>query len=224
MKTSVPRILVAVNVALALLLLFMWVDTSGRLRNVHWNAPKPIKPDLASLVPSLLRPGGDNMGKAWATLERPVFAQSRRPPDVAASVAASAADPLASIQLVGVYGGRSGGGIIARVDNKVRRAVVGDKIGEWTVAQVADREVTFVRGTERRAINLRGPKPAQAPGAAPATQLGTPVTLARPATSAPAPVPPRQTAGQTPEEFERERLRYINELNAQNGLPPVNKR
>jgi hypothetical protein len=226
MKRYVMAVLMAVNLALVAGLLAFWFDSGGRLRNSAWQRPAAIKPDFASLLAPLATQGSDNVGQFVATLDRPLFSPSRRPPPPPSPVVVPPPDPLANIQLFGVYSGPDGGGIIARVEGKMRRAAINDKIGEWTISKIADRDVTFVRGGERRVVSLvRG----KASGSTVAPAVPAPVSQIIP--GQPKPGRPSEeermrtmTAAQRIEEDERERLRYLNELNAQNGLPPITHR
>lgn len=224
MKRYVMHMLVALNAALALVLLAMWFDIGGQLRNAIWQRPAAIKPDFAAMLSPLARQNNDGVGQFVATLDRPLFSPNRRPPPPPALVVAPPPDPLANIQLFGVYSGSDGGGIIARVDGKMRRAAINDKIGEWTISRIADRDVTFVRGGETRVVSLVRGKPS-----------GSAVAPAKPVSQViPGQLPPGRmseeermrtmTGAQRIEEDERERLRHINELNAQNGLPPITHR
>ena len=224
MKRFVMPMLMMLDAALVVVLLALWFDTGGQLRNATWQRPAAVKPDFAAMLSPMARQEGDNVGQFVATLDRPLFSPNRRPPPVVAKADAPPPDPLANIRLYGVYSGAEGGGIIARVDGKMRRAAVNDKIGEWTITRVADRDVTFVRGGETRVVSLVRGKPsgsAVAP-AAPVSQ-GTP-GQPKPGRMSEEERMRTMTAAQRIEEDERERLRYLNELNAQNGLPPITHR
>lgn len=225
MKRHVVPALVVLSAALVALLLALWFDGQGQLRNVTWHRPAPVKPDFAAMLPSLARQRSDSVGQFVATLDRPLFSPSRRPPPPPPPPAAAPPpDPLANIQLFGVYSGSGGGGIIARVDGKMRRAGINDKIGEWTIKRIADRDVTFVRGGETRVVSLVRGKP---PGSA--VIPAAPVRQFLPGQPRPGQISEEErlrtmTPAQRIEEDERERLRYLNELNAQNGLPPITHR
>jgi hypothetical protein len=219
MKRRVLPMLVTLNLALVVVLVAMWFDRGGQLRNARWTPPAAIKPDFTAMLSPLARQNADDVSRFVATLDRPLFSPNRRPPPPPVVVAAPPPDPLANIQLFGVYSGSGAGGIIARVDGKMRRASVNDKIGEWTIKQIVDRDVTFVRGGESRIISLKRGK---SPGSAPATSSAVQVI--------PGQSPPRMseeerirtmTGAQRIEEENRERLRYLNEMNTKNGLPPI---
>jgi hypothetical protein len=216
--------LVALNAVLAVLLLGLWFDTGRHLRNAHWQRPVAVTPDFAGMLAPFARQERDNVSQFVAVLDRPLFSPNRRPPPPPPPVATPAPDPLANIQLFGVYSGPDGGGIIARVDGKMRRAAINDKIGDWTISRIADRDVTFVRGGEARVVSLVRGKPSGSAVARPA-----PVSQVIPGQPRPGRMSEEErmrtmTPAQRIEEDERERLRYLNELNAQNGLPPITHR
>ncbi len=224
MKRYVMPMLTVLNAALVAVLLAVWFDAGGQLRYVTWQRPAAIKPDFAAMLSPVARQQSDNVGQFVATLDRPLFSPNRRPPPPPAPVVKPPPDPLANIQLFGVYSGADGGGIIARVDGKMRRAAVNDKIGEWTISRIADRDVTFVRGGETRVVSLVRGKPSGSAvvPAAPVSQV-IPGQL-RPGRMSEEERVRTMTGAQRAEEDERERLRYMNELNGQNGLPPITHR
>lgn len=212
MKRLAVPLLIGLNAWLAVILVWMWVGTDGRLRNVHWAAPKAIRPDFSGPLAALAQRRTDESAQLVAMADRPLFSPTRRPPPPPAPPAPP--DPLGNLQLLGVYNSDSGGGIIARVEGKVRRASVNEKIGDWTVQKIADRDVTFVRGGETRVLKL-------------ARRTGPPLPPGLPAAAAPGtPAPPttQMTGAQRAEEEERARLRAINENNIRNGLPPLTHR
>ena len=152
MKRYVSHVLLALNLLLAGILIWMWLDGSGRLRNVHWTPPAAIKPDFSQLMN---RPATQNEDARYvAVLDRPLFSPTRRPPPPPAVVIAPPPDPLANVQVVGLFVGSTGGGIIARVDGKMRRLGLNEKIGDWAIQRIDGRDVIFARGGESRTIRL----------------------------------------------------------------------
>jgi hypothetical protein len=224
MKRYVMPALVVLNAVLAVLLLALWFDPGGQLRNARWQRPVAITPDFTGMLAPFARQQHDNVSQFVAVLDRPLFSPTRRPPPVVAKADAPPPDPLANIKLFGVYSGPDGGGIIARVDGKMRRAAINDKIGEWTISRIADRDVTFVRGNETRVVSLVRGK-ASGSSAVPAAPLSQFIPgQPRPGRPSEEERMRTMTPAQRIEEDERERLRYLNELNAQNGLPPITHR
>ena len=73
MKRHVIRLLIAVNLMLALTLAYFWVDQSGQWRNIHWLPPAPVKADLGSLPVSLQQPADTDTSHFVAIGDRPLF-------------------------------------------------------------------------------------------------------------------------------------------------------
>lgn len=215
MKRGLITALIALDLLLAAGLAALWVGADGRLRNVHWNAPAAIRPDLSQPLAQLAGRRSDDVGQLVAMADRPLFSPTRRPPPPPAPPAPP--DPLGNVQVLGIYAGSNGAGAILRVDGRIRRASAGERIGEWSLKSVDDREVTFVRGTDSRAFRMARPRGERA-GAALAAAPAAPVAGTPPAAATP------MTGAQRAEEEERARLRAINEMNIRNGLPPVTHR
>ena len=217
------RILLLFNVALTLVLAWAWFDTSGQLRNIHWSPPPERKPDFLSDIaaPPALETG--DVGRFMATLDRPLFSPNRRPPPPPPppdAVAAPTVDPLAGIQLFGVFSSENnrGGGIIARINGKTQRIFLQEKLGDWTLQGIKEREVTLQRaGGETRVLPLahaRGPQAAPAVAAAPSVVAAPDATPAN-ASNAVAEQQQRQ------QQEMRERLARRNAIRARAGLPPI---
>lgn len=238
-RPGVIPVLLGLDLVLLLALAALWLTPQGRLRGTHWPVPAAVAPQLASAdATSLPPPGVASASRFLATLERPLFSPTRRPPPAAAaSDAPPEPDPLADIQLQGLYTAQGGGGIFARVAGKNLRVPVGGKLGGWTVKGIDDREVTLVRGAEVQTLRL-APARLGRPGAASAP--------GQPAPGQPAPVPPATTPGTTPgttpaasppvtsqadnplvrqqqerEERQRARRALNNQRRIANGLPPL---
>lgn len=215
MKRYTTHALIVLNVLLAAVLAWLWVDQDGRLRDVTWAPPVAIKPDFSTAPRASSRPPRVDMSLVVATLDRPLFSPSRRPPPPV--VAASAApepppDPLANVLIQGLYSGAGTGGIIASVDGVSKRISINEKIGDWTLKSIEERDVKFVRNDESRVVQLLRARP-PAPAA---------IASARPIGGArPAGVSAGRVTAQTMEDANRERLRRRNEVRAKAGLPPV---
>jgi hypothetical protein len=179
MRRHVVLLLVVLNLALAAWLASMWLTPQGAWRNLAWQPPAPIQPELGAVAAANAEM---NLTGFVATLDRPLFSPSRRPPPVKAAAAAAPVDPLANIQLYGIYSGSGGSGIIARVDGKSRRFRVDESVGEWVVKSIKDRDVTFARGAEVRVIHL-----APSHGARQAEPLAAGAATALPAGAGPRP-------------------------------------
>lgn len=209
MKLSPLRALFLLNVLLAAGLLWMWVDEKAQPRGIVWVAPLALAPGLAtpaSLMQSTL-PGG-NTAQYPAILERPIFAADRKPPPVAAL--ASVTDPLADVQITGLFSGANGGAL-ARVAGGARRIMVGQSIGDWVLKSVEGRTATFAKGEETRQLQLAY------------SQFGIPVPQI--ASNRPPPVAAADP-GNLQSKFmdeARERLRRTNEVRAKHGIPLLNE-
>ena len=150
-----PFLLVA-TMALAGGLAWQWVTPEGELRDLRWTPPAPIKPVLTdSAFPSW----SADLGSFVASLDRPLFSATRKPPQKPAEAPPVVVDTLASVRVLGLYstGGTSGGAIV-RSEGKVVRLKQGDTLGGWTVKQVRPLELVLARGTEQRTLDVkRGP-------------------------------------------------------------------
>jgi len=199
-------------------LVWLWLDQNAQLRHVTWVAPKALPPDLNVPVSPVKADAASNDPSSYdAILQRPIFAPDRRPPPPSSGPDATApTDPLANIHLHGIFSGENAG-IIARVENKMRRVKINETIGSWTLKSIDDRDVTFTQGAESRKLHLAYAQlGAVAPKAA-ASGL--------PAASAQAPAPQSGAAGisQSSQDETRDRLRRLNESRALRGLPPINR-
>ena len=191
-------------------LAWIWVDQAGQLRNVTWTPPRALPPEIK--IPSVEAPAGTGSASDFASiLARPVFAPDRRPPPPPAPPAPTPPpDPLANIQIQGIFSGANAG-ILARVEGKVRRIKVNETVGPWTLKSIEGRDVTFGQGEETRKLRLDYAR------------------LAPPVTQAAAPAagsPPTQAPGyvgvpQNVQDEARDRLRRRNEARAARGLPLV---
>ena len=216
MNVGPLHLLALVNLVLAGGLASLWLDENAQPRaEMIWQAPTAVSPDIA--LPALAikaDPNAGNPNAYPAILARPLFAPDRRPPPPPAPPVPPPPppppDPFASVQLTGLFTGAEGG-VLARVEGKMRRVKIGQTIGAWTLSQVEGREATFKQDEQERKLRLQYAKiyvpVAPPPSAAPVLQ------------PRPMPVPQAMPANQQDEQ--RERLRRRNELRALNGLPPL---
>lgn len=205
------RLLLVVVLLLAGCLAWLWVDETGQVRSQTWQPPAPLLPEFQP-VATADASAPANPVQFLAVLDRPLFAPDRRPPPPPEAVAAEAPppDPFANITLYGVYGSKDAGGVLARVNDRLRRVRTQETLGDWTLQSIEGREATFARGEETRVLRLavnHGPRPALAAGGA-APPAGGAVPLDRLAMQ------------QQAMDEARERLRQRNELFRKAGLPP----
>ncbi len=218
MSLAPVRLLLLLTALLAGGLAWLWFDQSGKMRNVNWVAPAPLKPELGKSSSTQPSAAGSNPTQYLAMLERPLFAPDRRPAPPPIPPAPPAAppppDPLANIQISGIFSGASPG-IIAHIDGKPRRVKVNEAIGPWTLKSIEGRNVTFAQGTENRQLRLLY------------SRLGHPLVQAAALTNAPAAqvAAPQASSGgsvvQAAQDEARERMRASNALRASRGLPVI---
>lgn len=194
----------------------MWIDQYGQLRNMAWVPPKALPPDIK--MPADPSKAGVTAGDPLqyaVILERPLFAPDRRPPPPPPPpIPPPPPDPLADIQIQGIFSGANAG-IIARVEGKMRRIKINETIGQWTLKNVDGRDITFGRGDEKRQLRLAYAR-LNAPIPPPVVANAPPVPVA-----APAPAPGAGGMPQKAQDEMRERLQRRNQLRASRGLPPV---
>lgn len=230
MRVGAVSSMIAINVALAAALVFLWSDPD----RYRWSEPPPIRPALDDLT-SEPQAEPIDVSRYRATLERPLFASTRRP---AARTEAGAddvatADPLRDVRLLGMYGSGSGGGVLVSRGGKTQRVAFGEKIGDWTVTAEEGRQVSLVRnGGERRQLSLalnsaaapsgakvgldRTVEPQSSTGAAGVTGAARSAAAARAgAASSDADLQAKR------EQRTREIAERINARRAQRGLPPI---
>lgn len=212
MRRYAILILAVLNMGLATVLIAFWVDVSGKLRNITWQAPAPHAVELGEAPAGLTRNDTD-MGRYLATLDRPLFSPSRRPaPAKADASTAQQVDALAGVQLSGVFGGGQFGGLIAKIEGKNKRVMLGEQIGDWTLKAVKGAEATLSRVDETRVLRVERPKTAAAADtASTASAQNSPP-------AAPNTVIDQQ---QRIQEETRATLQRRNALRAKAGLPPV---
>ena len=219
MKQNAIRLLLALNLALAAALAWLWVDAQGQWRNTRWQPPLPVQPDFAGLASSLPVPQAPDIAKFIATLERPLFTPSRKPAPPKSSAVAAAEpppDPLANIHLFGLFGGAESGGMLVRIDGKNKRIVLNETFGGWTLQSIRGREATVVRNGEMRVLSLLQARPASLPASKADAPANVPV-----AASSPVVITTPEQEAQRREEAQRDRLRRRNELRAKAGAPPI---
>ena len=202
MNFAPTRTLVIVN-ALALVgLAFLWVDQKGQLRNLAWTAPAPVKAVVGAVPPPNLSAGSMAPAALAATLERPLFAPDRRPPPpVLPPPPPPPPDPLANVQLLGLFSGDISG-VLIKSEGKVRRVNLSQKLGQWTLQDIKDRSVTFTRDNETRVIRLEYSRLN-----APIQPKATPVPPVAGGTGVASSTPPTVDTARRAEELEKERIR-----------------
>lgn len=144
------RLLLLLVVGGSLGLASLWLDERGQWRNITWAVPAAIAPDIKVPVNPLA--GMRGTATSYASLqERPLFTPDRRPPPPPPPPAPP--DPFIGIQVFGIYTGTNGG-ILARIEGRVRRVKFNESIGGWTLKSVEGRQINFVQGEQTRQLRL----------------------------------------------------------------------
>lgn len=211
MRRYLIPLILAVDVALAFALAWQWVTPQGQVRNVRWVPPAPIKPVLTD---NALPSWSADLGSFIASLDRPLFSATRKPPAKPEAAAAAAADTLGDVRVLGLYSfGDSGGGAIVRAQGKVQRLRQGDTLGGWTVKAIRPLELVLARGAESRTLDVkRGPDlgPDTPAGPGPGAAAGGPLNSAT--------VTPQQRQQQAQQDADNSRA-AVNALRARSGMP-----
>ena len=203
MSIAPTRTLILLNLLLAAGLGYLWLDQNGKLKSTSWVAPVAVDPVFSTSVPS---PIAANDPVAFTeTLERPLFAQDRRPPPPAA-LSPPPPDPMADVRLLGLVSGESGGALI-KSEGKVRNVKLNQKLGDWTLRSVEDRAASFARGAETRVLKLEYARLGKA--ASPTATKGSDV---RPVSAPSAATPELINAAQRQNEENEARQRYREQL------------
>ena len=164
MKRYLGWALLALNVLLFVLLVWMWFKPNGELKNAQWQPPRGQKANLDGLVPPLGKPQAMDTSQFLAMLDRPLFSLSRRPPPPPPPPVAEAPPPppdyLADAVLTGVYttgNGRSGG-VIITFQGKSRSLPLQAALDGWVLNSIAENRVYFSRGGQTKEITLQKAK------------------------------------------------------------------
>ena len=190
MKRPAITILALVNVALASLLVWLWVSPDGTLKNTAWTPPAAQKSDYMQMLPSLPGTTLVDTSKFVAMLDRPLFMLTRRPPPPPPPPDAPApVDTLSTARISGVFSSSAGGGVIMNIGGKDRRVRMNEAIdGGWTLQSISGSTVTFAGGGQSRVLTL--------PRAALTTYSGLAVGNSLPVNPAAQPSPAQAASGE----------------------------
>lgn len=155
------------NVALGVVAVVVWLAPVPKL---HILALRNISAPMLSVLPA-----GGGSQDMQQLINRPVFAQSRRPPPVAAHpvVNALAFPPAPStdgLVLLGVLhaGTRAVALVAVSGEGQPREIAVGAKLGDWVVKDIMTDRVVLQSGTISTALVLPRPSAPPAASAGPA--------------------------------------------------------
>lgn len=221
MRQFLLPLLLGLDLALAGVLAWQWVTPQGELKSVRWSPPAPIKPDLSDAA---LPSWSADAGNFIASLDRPLFSSTRKPPAPPKAEAESApavvADTLADVRILGLYAsGGTGGGAIVRSEGKVQRIRHGDSLAGWTVKEIRKNVLVMARGGEVRALEIKrgpdvAPEPATAAAGGPAASAPTAGT-----SGGASPTSARYT-DRRQQEADASRA-AVNAMRARAGMPPL---
>ena len=194
---KLPTLLAFACLLLLAALAWLWLGPGSTTRGGTWQPPAAQAPQLEDLRGHQLAPGPRTDARPVALVQRPLFVAGRRPaPPPAPAASAPAAPPpilLDSVRPVGIIAGPALTGVMVELEGESRFLRRGDRVGDWELLGIRDREITFASGDQRRVLQLPAdhaspPEAAAAPGrpAAPAR------AAAQPAGRAPAASPARR--------------------------------
>ena len=173
--------LLALDLGLAAVLAVLWLAPGAPAQWRTWQAPQPQPPSLDDIDAAQLTPNPAAGAAYPGVLQRPLMDPARRPQAAASAPAAAAAAPpppaaIEKIKLLGIVAGPALSGVLIDEDGQSRFVRRGERIGDWTLDSLQDRAAGFVRGAERRSIEL-SVAPADATPA-PAAPAATPAPAA----------------------------------------------
>ena len=159
MKRNALTLLVALNVVLVLVLAALWLHRDGSVRNVRWQAPKPITSDYLQMLPVLPERTRVDTARCMSWLERPLFSVTRRPPPPppppSPSTLPAPVDTLADAKLLGVAENGQTGAVILHIGGKSRRVRLNEMVdGGWVLRTVQARSATFDNAGQTRTLQL----------------------------------------------------------------------
>lgn len=158
MKRNALTLLVALNVVLVLVLAALWLHRDGSVRNVRWQAPKPITSDYLQMLPVLPERTRVDTARFMSWLERPLFSVTRRPPPPpppSPSAPPAPVDTLADARLLGVAENGQMGAVILHIGGKSRRVRRNEMVdGGWVLRTVQARSATFDNAGQTRTLQL----------------------------------------------------------------------
>ncbi|CAM5781024.1 hypothetical protein ACFOHU_13565 [Ottowia pentelensis] len=198
-----PIYLVAVGL-MAVLLFMLWAAPGPLAAWRHWQPPPPQPPRLDDVQAAMLRPNPLATGAYPVVLDRPLFTVTRRPAAAAAAAAPAAAPAPSAIEqlaLQGVVAGPTLTGVMLQEGGQTRFVRVGERVDDWVLARVQDREAVFERGGRQHRIAFN-PAPGEAATSGRAAAVPMPAAAATPvvppaAVPAAAPNPPSGISDQT---------------------------
>ena len=167
MKRFTSLILLAINILLVVILVGIWFNSDGSLKNVKWQEPISQKINLDNLIPSLGKPMPMDESQFLAMLDRPLFSPTRRPPPPPPppkpekqEAPPPPPDYLSESIVSGVYTSADGnlGGVIIKYQNKEKSLSIGANLDGWKLTSIKENKVYFSRDGQSKEIVLQKAK------------------------------------------------------------------
>ncbi|MDR2990618.1 MAG: hypothetical protein LBU72_01555 [Burkholderiaceae bacterium] len=148
--------LIAVDALLAIVLAALWLAPGPFAHWRNWQTPAPQAPNLDDARAAQLAPNPALRHGYPAITERPLFAADRKPRAAASDAQAAAApsDSLDQVKLYGLVDGPAAQGVLLEQNGQPQFVRRGEKIGDWTLQAIEDRNAIFVKGEASRTIPL----------------------------------------------------------------------
>ncbi|MCL1961094.1 MAG: hypothetical protein FWG56_04840 [Desulfovibrionaceae bacterium] len=166
--SRVTSALAAAAALLALALAALWLSPVAPWR--AWTPPPPQAPNLGDAQAALLAANPAAAAAYPSVLERPLLQPSRRPEAPANLPAANQAPTsIEQVKLLGLVNGPALTGVLLDEQGTRRFVRQGERVGDWMLEAIEERHAVFMRGGERKPIEL--PYTYLDPAAAPAPPL-----------------------------------------------------
>lgn len=146
---------------LMLCLVYSWVDFSGKVKNVIWEAPSPLPFDVSVYKIDENKLNFSNEENLLLQInERPLFVMGRKPLPSAIKnqqVVAPKENILDKVEISGIFLGRAVG-LIIQVNGKERSLMLNEKLDDWQLISINNDSAEFAFGEEKRTLLLKQPK------------------------------------------------------------------
>ena len=144
-----------VPATLALCAALLTVLAALWLRGNAWQPPAAQPPRLDELAAAAPQKADESGAIPAVLLERPPFHVSRRPPPaVQEPSAAPAAVALDKARFYGIVSSPAMKVLMAEIEGQPQVLRVGDRIGQWQLQSIHNRQITFIQGQERHVVEL----------------------------------------------------------------------
>lgn len=219
MRHMALRFLAVACLAVVGALGWQWVDQTGRMRPIVWDAPQPLLPSFDQAFPAQLGPRHPSAELLGALDRRPLFSPSRKPPPPKLPPPPPPPpDPLDFTTISGLLTGDEGM-VLATVQGQPRRLKLGNKVGAWELKAVTVQGAQFAKGEQTRDMTIT--RAVLGAATVPKSTPTAPAPAAAPAGASRAAATSGGNSVEARQQARQETLRRRNELRAQRGLPPL---